>query len=175
MAVLTYRLTYGLLPEGIVTWLQVGGLGLLLPLLAALLATLYPAHRGARLLPLDAFRGEERLASAGALNRPLAWLGMAGAVSVGLVIVLSWALGGHPAPPPPPVAGIPTPAPTATPGPPPAPAPTPTPVAVAALPRYRLELVGGRCGREATRGAGVHHVHQPDWHSVGDGSFATLS
>lgn len=147
LAILTYRLTYGSLPEGVVTWLQIGGLGLLLPLLAALLATLYPAHRGARLLPLDAFRGEERLTSAGALNRPLAWLGVAGAVSVGLVTVLSWAWGGHPAPPPPPVAGIPTAAPTATPGPPPAPAPTPTPVAVAALPRYRLELVTDVAGR----------------------------
>jgi hypothetical protein len=143
LATLAYRLAYGPLPAGAATWLQVAGLGLGLPLLTAVLATLYPAHRGARLLPLNAFRGEERLASAGALNRAMAWLGVAGGVIVALTIVVSWVLGKQPAPPPPPLAGIPTAAPTATapPLPPPPPAPTPTPVAVDELPHYRLALL----------------------------------
>ncbi|MFQ6100844.1 MAG: M1 family aminopeptidase [Anaerolineae bacterium] len=157
LAILLYRFSYGPLPGDVTTWLHVVGVGITLPLLATVLATLYPALRAARLLPLDALRGEERLSPAGALSRTMAWLGLTGAVSVGLVIALAWALGGHPAPPPLPVAGIPPPAPTATPLslPPPPPAPTPTPVVVAELPRYQLDLIADVAGR---RLVGQEHI-----------------
>lgn len=148
LAVLLYRLAYGPLPDAAATWLQVAGLGIALPLLVAILATLYPAHRGARLLPLDALQGQERLTSAGALSRTMTWLGVAGSLAVALVTVIFWTLHSQPTPPLPPVAGISTPLPTATPLlPPPSPAPTPTPVAVAELPRYRIELVVNVEGR----------------------------
>ncbi|MEJ2737988.1 MAG: M1 family aminopeptidase, partial [Anaerolineae bacterium] len=140
LAVLLYRLAYGSPPDTVATWLQVAGLGIALPLLMAMLATLYPAHRGARLLPLDALRGQERLAPTEATRRTMAWLGVAGVLAAALVIAIWWTLNGQPASTPP-SATIATPLPaTSLPMPPPTAIPTPTPVAVAELPHSRIEL-----------------------------------
>lgn len=181
LAVLVYRLAYGTLPPEAATWVQVVGLGFLLPLLAAVLATLYPVHRAVRLLPLEALRGEERPASAGALSPVLARLGLMGAVAVALLLVLSWTLGGRPTPSAAPEVevGTSTPEATSTPGAPPRMAPTPTPVAVEGLPHYRLDLVAdvteGRLLGEETltftnrRGAALEKVvlrlypNCPEW------------
>ncbi len=148
LAVLLYLVSYGLLPKNAATWLHIFGLGIVLPLVVTVLAMLHPARQAACLLPLDALRGEERLAPTGTLGRTMAWLWLGGAAVIALVFAVSWAGGGQPAPPPPPVAGMPTPAPTATSLlPPPPPVPTPTPVAVANLPRYRLDLLVDEEGR----------------------------
>jgi cell division protein FtsX len=148
LAVLLYHVSYGLLPRDAATWLHIFGLGIALPLVVTVLAMLHPARQAACLLPLDALRGEERLAPTGTLGRTMAWLWLGGAAVIALVIAVSWAGGGQPASPPPPLAGIPTPSPTATSLlPPPPPVPTPTPVAVANLPRYRLDLLADVEGR----------------------------
>ena len=148
LAVLLYYVSYGLLPKDAVTWLHIFGLGIALPLVVTVLAMLHPARQAACLLPLDALRGEERLAPTGMLGRTMAWLWLGGAAVIALVIAVSWAGRGQPASPPLPVAAIPTPSPTATSLlPPPPPVPTPTPVAVANLPRYRLDLLADVEGR----------------------------
>jgi cell division protein FtsX len=142
LAVLLYRLAYGSLPDTVATWLQVAGLGIALPLLMAMLATLYPAHRGARLLPLDALRGQERLAPTGAPSRTMIWLGVAGVLAAALVIAILWTLNGQPASTLPSTTDIASLLPaTSSPMPPPTAILTPTPVGMADLPRYRLELV----------------------------------
>jgi len=136
---LVFTLAYPFLRLTAIGWLHALAVGVLLPVVITLLATLYPAYQGARLLPLAAFRGEERLASAGRLNRAVAGLALIGALSVILAVGLFWAGGGRPEAEPQ-AAVIPTAVPTPTLGPAPSPQPTPTPVNPAELPSVQLAL-----------------------------------
>jgi hypothetical protein len=140
LALVLYRLAYQALPGGAVVWLQVAGLGLGLPLVVALVAVLYPAARAARLMPLEALRGEERLASAAPLRASLLWVGVILPVMVVTALGLGRVWQARPNPTPPPVAALSSPTPTPTPQPT-LPWVTPIPVETADLPEYRWELV----------------------------------
>lgn len=151
---------YGNLPADLMGWLQVGGLGVLLPLAVVEVATLYPANRGARLLPLEAFRGEERLTAGLGLGRSVAWVGALGALGLVLAIGAFWAGGGLPEPAATPQAALIDENPIATVEPAPDPLPTPTPVAIESLTTFDIQLDIDVEAMQAQGLAQVHFVNQ---------------
>jgi hypothetical protein len=136
-----YRVAYGPLPAAAATWLGVVGVGIALPVAIVILAALYPASHAARLLPLEAFRGEERLEASGLVNSTMSGLGLAGAFCLVLIVGAFLAYTHQPAPVAPPVAVLSTPSPTPT-LQPLKPWVEPTPISIQGLPSYKLDLDG---------------------------------
>lgn len=134
-----YGAAYDSLPTAAITWLGVAGVGIALPVAVVILAALYPASRAARLLPLDAFRGEERLEGNGLVNSTMSGMGLAGALCLILIVGAFLAFTHQPPPKAPPVAVLPTPSPTPT-LQPLKPWVEPTPISAQDMPTYHLDL-----------------------------------
>ena len=131
------------------SWVRAVGVGLVVPTVVAALGTLAPAWGAARLFPVQALSGEERLAFSPRTLRSVLRVAVLATAVVGLVAAGAWAFrywrgpegvyeGEAPAVSQPALEGEAS----ATPRPPPAAAsiPTPTPADFSEMPRYRLEL-----------------------------------